>query len=342
MSTSKNTSFTVMNNELRKSLCEKKIQCPSMTQNELVEWLKKEHGIKVSQGAISNTLKRSNEYLNDNKIRMNSKRVKSVKYPEVDNTLFEWFLTQQESVNLSGEILQEKAAEILKILYPQNTPNIKFSQGWLESFKNRHGIKSFRRFGESGSANVIAIEEALPELRSKLDNYVWKDIYNMDETGLFFRMQADHSLATKQLEGKKQSKERITVAVCANGDGTDKVPLWIIGKYENPRCFRNINRTNMGCTYKANKKAWMTGSIYLGWLNWFDRRMEGRKVLLILDNCPGHLKQTGELRNTEVIFLPPNTTSKIQPCDAGIIRALKGHYRRRFNREILTRIELGE
>ncbi|GKG51108.1 hypothetical protein Tco_0539232, partial [Tanacetum coccineum] len=31
-----------------------------------------------------------------------------------------------------------------------------------------------------------------------------KDIFNMDETGLFFRLQPDHSLATMQLEGKKQ------------------------------------------------------------------------------------------------------------------------------------------
>ena len=32
-------------------------------------------------------------------------------------------------------------------------------------------------------------------------------------------------------------------------------------------------------------------------------------------------------------------TSKIQPCDAGVIRTLKAHYRRRFNRLLLEQCE---
>ncbi|MBA0780397.1 hypothetical protein Gotri_004497 [Gossypium trilobum] len=35
----------------------------------------------------------------------------------------------------------------------------------------------------------------------------------MDEIGLFYRLQADHSLATKQLEGLKKEKERLTAVV---------------------------------------------------------------------------------------------------------------------------------
>ncbi|MBA0673444.1 hypothetical protein Goklo_024749, partial [Gossypium klotzschianum] len=34
--------------------------------------------------------------------------------------------------------------------------------------------------------------------------------------------------ATKQLEGRKKDKERLTVVVCCNRDGSDKVPLWVI------------------------------------------------------------------------------------------------------------------
>jgi hypothetical protein len=40
-----------------------------------------------------------------------------------------------------------------------------------------------------------------------------------------------------------------------------------------------------------------------------------------------------------LLYLPPNTTSKIQPCDAGIIRTFKAYYRRRFNNQLLSRIE---
>jgi hypothetical protein len=40
-----------------------------------------------------------------------------------------------------------------------------------------------------------------------------------------------------------------------------------------------------------------------------------------------------------VFYLPPNTTLKIQPCDAGIIRSFKAYYRRRFNRLLIQRLQ---
>jgi hypothetical protein len=39
--------------------------------------------------------------------------------------------------------------------------------------------------------------------------------------------QADNSLASKQLEGRKQNKERITLTICYNGDGSDRLSLWV-------------------------------------------------------------------------------------------------------------------
>ena len=103
----------------------------------------------------------------------------------------------------------------MAILHPDAT-DLKLSNGWLDSFKNRHGIKSWRRFGENGSIDPTIILNALPDLYEATRNYSLDDIYNMDETGLFFRMKADHSLATKQLEGRKQDKERITLVLCCN------------------------------------------------------------------------------------------------------------------------------
>ena len=76
----------------------------------------------------------------------------------------------------------------LKEFYPE-AEGFEFSNGWLERFKARFAIKSYRRFGESGSVNMMVIENALPAIRELLDQYEWKDIYNMDETGLFYRMQ---------------------------------------------------------------------------------------------------------------------------------------------------------
>ncbi len=88
----------------------------------------------------------------------------------------------------------------------------------------------------------------------------------------------------------------------------------------------------------------MTQVIFLEWLKMFDARMVGRNVLLIMDNCNAHiplmqLASVVTLCNTTVFYLPPNTTSKIQPCDAGIIRSLKAYYRRRFNCLLIQRLQ---
>ena len=99
------------------------------------------------------------------------------------------------------------------------------------------------------------IKAALPSIKAKLNQFQWKDIYNMDETGLFYRLEANHTLATKQLKERKNDKERITIVVYCNGDGSDKVLLWIIGKYANPKCFKNVNISNLNCHYRANKEA---------------------------------------------------------------------------------------
>jgi len=101
--------------------------------------------------------------------------------------------------------------------------------------------------------------------------------------------QADNSLATKQFEGRKQNKERLMLAVCCNADGLDKLPLLVIGKYENPRCFKNVNQDSFQCKYQSNPKAWMTQVIFLKWLKGFDARMAGRNVILIMDNCSAHI-----------------------------------------------------
>ncbi|XP_016706779.1 CENP-B homolog protein 2-like [Gossypium hirsutum] len=148
-------------------------------------------------------------------------------------------------------------------MYGDANSEFNFSIGWLKRFKERHEIKSYRRFGESGSIVMENIKDALPQIRAKLENFDWKDIYNMDKTGLSYY----------------------------------KVPLWIIGKFANPICFID----NLNCHYRANKKAWMTGLLFQDFVRWFDARMTGRKVLLIVDNCPAHPKNLGREINLEKI-----------------------------------------
>ena len=128
-------------------------------------------------------------------------------------------------------------------------------------------------------------------------------------------------------KGGKLSKERLTVLVAANMSGNDKLPLLVIGKFAKPRCFNGVQ--TLPVHYEANKKAWMKSDIFTTWLLKLDRKFQSnrRKVAMVVDNCPAHPNLQAQLQAIKLVFLPPNTTSLLQPSDQGIIRNLKVHYR---------------
>ena len=93
---------------------------------------------------------------------------------------------------------------------------------------------------------------------------------------------------------------------------------------------------HLGCRYVANKKAWMTGELFREWLIWFGRHVgTDRQIVLLLDNFSGHAPGDITPPNIKIVFLPPNTTSKLQLCDQGIIHTLKAHTRRAILRSLL-------
>jgi hypothetical protein len=51
-------------------------------------------------------------------------------------------------------------------------------------------------FGESGALDMEAVGAALPNICVVVDAYAKKDVFNMDEIGLCWHLQADNSLAT--------------------------------------------------------------------------------------------------------------------------------------------------
>lgn len=323
-----------LTNAQRRSLCEYKIKYPSISQIQLVKYMSEEHNVTITQATVSKTLKKSSRIMQDSELDLNLKRNISINYPDVDKALVEWVLMYQERFNIIGYLIETKAAECRKLCYP-NTNSIKedasgSSNGWLQSFQKRNSIKGYRRHGESGSVNQLLIQNALPHIRDVIDEYNPEDVYNMDETGLFFRLQPDRSLATYAIQGQKKDKERISIVICANESGTDRIPLTIIGHYKNPHCFKDHgnNMERYGIKWRVYTKAWMTTTIFQERLKAFDLKMAGRRVLLIFDNAPSHKLRGIQLNNTIIHFLPPNTTSVIQPCNAGIIRTFKAHYRK--------------
>ena len=75
----------------------------------------------------------------------------------------------------------------------------------------------------------------------------------------------------------------------------------------------------------------MTTELYNEFLSAFDKEVCAhglQKALIMVDNAPSHVERPAtKLARTKVVFLPPNTTSKMQPLDGGIIKTFKTLYR---------------
>ena len=87
--------------------------------------------------------------------------------------------------------------------------------------------------------------------------------------------------------------------------------------------------------YYKQANAWMDANVFQSWFhNKFvlyvkkhckDNNVE-YKVLLLMDNAPAHPSEEAlKSRDGKVVtmFLPPNTTSAIQPMDQGILVGMK-------------------
>ena len=123
--------------------------------------------------------------------------------------------------------------------------------------------------------------------------------------------------------------------------GSDKRPPLVIGKAARPSALKkkNVLLKNLKIEYYNNTRAWMNGPIFHSYMkNWNDELVRQRcHILLLIDNVPSHI--IDEYSNINIQFLPPNTTSKIQPLDQGIIRSVKCAYRKTIQVQYCSRVE---
>ena len=64
--------------------------------------------------------------------------------------------------------------------------------------------------------------------------------------------------------------------------------------------------------------------------------------MLLIDNAPSHPESFIDcFSHVKIVFLPKNTTSKLQPLDAGIIKNFKVFYRKQLLQHVLARIKPG-
>ncbi|XP_050303768.1 tigger transposable element-derived protein 4-like [Anthonomus grandis grandis] len=236
----------------------------------------------LSHSSVSTILKNKNkikEAFNEN--LLGKKKLKLSQHPDIDQALLKWFKSQRSGgTPISGPILQAKANNFGRIM---GKVDLKCSESWIKRFRQRHKIVFGKISGGAASAPQGVRENWLTTVWAELrKGYKDVEIYNADETGLFYKLTPDKTLRFKgeTCTGGKLSKERITVLVATNMTGSDKPKLIVIGKSRNPRCFKHIK--TLPVVYKSNKKTWMTSGLFVSILHEWDAKLVKTKKKILL------------------------------------------------------------
>ncbi|XP_055633243.1 tigger transposable element-derived protein 1-like [Toxorhynchites rutilus septentrionalis] len=265
----------------------------------------------------------------------------------------------QKKIPLDQELIREKALSLylwLEKNEPSSSKKKDFtaSKGWFYNFIRSNSIRNVKIKGESASADVSAANSFPPKLAKiiKEGAYHGDQVFNGDETGLFWKRMPSRTYITQQEQyasGFKAAKDRVTLLFCSNASGDLMLKPLLINRAMTPRSLKGADFNKLPVHWKANTKAWVTKAVFEEWF--YDMfipevktYLEGKglefHVLLILDNAPGHL--VIKHPNVQVVFLPPNTTSLLQPQDQGIIAAFKKLYIKQCLRYILEKLESDE
>jgi len=131
-----------------------------------------------------------------------------------------------------------------------------------------------------------------------------------------------HCKRREKTSGFKAAKDRVTFLLCSNASGDRILKPSLINRSLRPRALKGKDLKKLPVHWMANKKAWVTSATFTEWFNncffpkvalYLKQKILDFKVLLIVDNAPLHPNL--EHPNVQIVFLPPNTTSLIQPLD---------------------------
>ncbi|KAI0993820.1 hypothetical protein K3495_g14364 [Podosphaera aphanis] len=307
---------------------------PKPSQSETILWAKNTLGIEISQPQVSKWSSDRFKPLaapQDKSLTTYTstpKRRRERNLLDLELFLYTWLKQYETRAPITGGALRVKASKLFHMMpmYRDQTETA-WSNGWYQRFQQLYGIHMTRRYGEA-SSTLACHDEEIRTIQQALADFPLRDIYNCDETGLFYKSVPEVSLTTCQLTGHKANKDRVTAMHTVSASG-QVLKFWYIGTSKQSRYFKNVKIGSFNLVYRNNKKAWMNTEIMIEYLKWVDREMAGRKVVLLMDNFSTHKaafeylnsSPLTSLRNTSVIFLPPDITSLHQPLHQGIIRA---------------------
>ena len=116
----------------------------------------------------------------------------------MEKALYKWILKQRnQNVPISVDIVKSKARKLHKKIR-EKEGSFHASNGWVSNFKKRYGLRHLKICGEKLSDKSSSVDPFLTQLQNKIKemSLLPEQIYNADESGLFFRQIPNKTLVS--------------------------------------------------------------------------------------------------------------------------------------------------
>ncbi|KAF2149244.1 CenpB-DNA-bind-domain-containing protein [Myriangium duriaei CBS 260.36] len=161
-------------NAQRLALRNKRREDPDIPQKQLCQWFEAHFNQPIKQSTVSDCLSPRYAELDslspDALNRPDQRKRRRENFPQVEDDVYQWFSQREaDGIATTGEQLQARAREVwTNLAFAHGWENMpKFSNGWLENFRDRHGMKKRRkrnrRWGAGVDDSTIQVEDDASE-----------------------------------------------------------------------------------------------------------------------------------------------------------------------------------
>jgi hypothetical protein len=183
----------------------------------------------------------------------------------IGHILTVWIEDCSQCIPLNRAAIQTKVLNLFKRVKEKNNEvgeTFNASVGWFDQFKNRAQPHNVKITGEASSANEDTASKYPDVLKKIIEDggYTNQEIFNMDETGLFWKRMPSRTYISKGggQPGFKISKVRLTILLGGSAQGNFKLKPMVVYWSPNSHALKCYNYRSLPVIWQSNKKAWVT------------------------------------------------------------------------------------